>query len=192
MASEVSIINRALGFLGATKIVSRTQDSASAVAADAIFDDLRDDVLRDHPWNSVKRRAQLAAEVTAPLFGWDLSYLWPADCLRILSVNDVDWARRVGWAVEGRKILTDFTAPIDVEYCARITDPNEWDAKLRTAIALRLAAELAEPLTQQPEKQTKLLAAYERAKISAGIVDGLEEDPVENVDDSPLLAARWL
>lgn len=191
MASEVSIANRALALVGDEPIALLTDANKRARACAALWPEIRDEVLRDHPWNSTSRRAQLAALATAPLFGWDLQYAWPADAVRIFSVNDDLWSQRVGWAIEGRVILTNWTAPIDVVYGIDETDVNLFDAQLRAALAYRLASQLAMPLTQNEGLAERLEARYERMKISAAITDGLEEDPVEDETESAFLGARF-
>lgn len=191
MASEVSVINRALGHVGSEPIVTRTQDVKRARAADGIYDSVRDFVFRDHPWNALTARARLAANATAPPFDWDLAFDLPALCVRVLAVNDEQWTARVGFEVSGRQILTDWVGPLDVKYVESRTDPNIWDAQLLAAVALRLASELAMPLAQDKGLADLLAAAYERTKIDARIVDGLEEDVPERDEESDLLGARF-
>ncbi len=190
MPSEVSVANRALALVGEAPIVSFADASKAARTVNACYEDIRDEVLRDHPWNSAKARAQLAALATAPLFGWDLAYAWPADALRILRVNDELWDGATGWEVEGRNILTDWLAPIDVEYVRKETDPNVWDPMLRSAIVLRLAAEICEPITHDEAKAARLTQGYERMKVRAAITDGLEEEVVEDDFDDTWVNAR--
>lgn len=101
MTTEVDIINRALLMTGLQKrINSRAQDSAEAQAANLIFEDVRDDLLRMAPWNCGLNTANLTyitsapgtPENTSPTTAtwqrgqpsppWAYEYQYPIDCLR--------------------------------------------------------------------------------------------------------------
>ena len=59
--SEVRVVNRALVLLGtAQRITSLDDGTPLAQAALDLFEDVRDEVLADHPWNFAVRRAALA------------------------------------------------------------------------------------------------------------------------------------
>ena len=51
MASVVEICNGALNQLGATTILSLTEDSKNARLCNQRFTQVRDSVFRSHPWN---------------------------------------------------------------------------------------------------------------------------------------------
>ena len=66
MASVVEICNGALNQLGATTILSLTEDSKNARLCNQRFTQVRDSVFRSHPWNCLQKRVELAADTTAP------------------------------------------------------------------------------------------------------------------------------
>ena len=103
MASVVDICNGALNQLGATTILSLTEDSKNARLCNQRFTQVRDAVFRSHPWNCLQKRQELAADTTAPAWGFKFAYTLPADCLRLLRILDYD----SNYKVEGRKILTN-------------------------------------------------------------------------------------
>ncbi|MCG8548238.1 MAG: hypothetical protein MJE12_28905 [Alphaproteobacteria bacterium] len=148
MVSTVDICNRGLQKLGERKITSLDDDVKAARECKRAFELVRDAVFRDHPWNSLLARASLAALSEAPAWGFGHQYQLPADCLRVLSVDG-----RSEWRVEGRRILTDAGAPLNILYVRQETDPMLYDLLLVEALASRLAAELAEPLTQSNTKK---------------------------------------
>lgn len=65
MASNLDIVNRALSRIGASRISSypstQPADGREGRAVDAAFVLVRDEVLRDHPWNRATVRAVIAA-----------------------------------------------------------------------------------------------------------------------------------
>ena len=103
MASVVEICNGALNQLGATTILSLTEDSKNARLCNQRFTQVRDAVFRSHPWNCLQKRQELAADTTAPAWGFKFAYTLPADCLRLLRILDYD----SNYKVEGRKILSN-------------------------------------------------------------------------------------
>ncbi len=190
MPSVVDIVNRALVSLGATPItVLGTGGKASAQAA-AIWPQVRDQVLRSHPWNAITTRVKLAALAEAPAFEYLLQYELPGDCLRVYAVNDEIWPSE-GWTVEGRRILTNQPAPIEVIYLRREEDSNKYDPGLVSALAAQLAVELAPALSALPEVVERCREQAREALLEARRIDGLEEDVVENPLDSGWVAARF-
>jgi len=142
MASVVEICNGALNQLGATTILSLTEDSKNARLCNQRFTQVRDSVFRSHPWNCLQKRQELAADTTAPAWGFKFAYTLPADCLRLLRILDYD----SNYKVEGRKILSN-TSSMKILYIGRITDPNEYDESLRETLSAALGADIAFAVT---------------------------------------------
>ncbi len=183
MPSKVDICNRALSRVGARRITSLTQDVKRARACDSAWEQVRDEVLRAAPWNCVTERVQLPELGTTPAFGFDHQYAWPSDALRIVEVITT-----YRWVVESKKILTDEGAPIDVRYIKQETDPNQYDADLVSALAARIAMELAEELTQSNSKRQLAEKEYKAMLKQARRADGQEQSPMEFEDSSWVLA----
>lgn len=193
MASEVQVANRALTKLGSFRILSLDDDSKPARAIKSCFDDLRDDELRSYGWQFALKRVQLVASATAPDHGWTYQYPLPADFLALDMVNDQfpavsldDYITNdvIEYSHEANVIMTDFTSPLKVRYIARITDPNQWDANFREVLACRIAAEVAEELTQSGPKRQQAWDEYKRALVRAITSNSFERPPVMLADDS--------
>lgn len=163
MASTVDIANLALSHLGEERLVALTDNVASARAVDLIYEDVRDEVLRAHRWNFAVKRAVLTALVTAPAFGWALEYPLPNDCLRVLEVNDSEFGDTITdeYVVEGRSILTDAES-LNLVYIRRVEEVSQFDPIFKQALALKLAAGLAEKLRGSTGKTADLIQQYER------------------------------
>lgn len=184
MASVVEICNRALDKLGETPIASLADDIKASRACNRAFAPVRDAVLRDHPWNCAIGRAALAADGQAPVWGYARRFPLPVDCLRVLDI-----AVETRWIVEGRAILTDAGAPLQIRYIRRVDDPNLFDPLFVEALAARLAVELCEALTQSNTKRQALLEDYGRIVERARAADGQEGLPAP-LAESPWVLAR--
>lgn len=197
MASQVAIVNRALTKLGEARITSLSDDLKPAREASSLWDVVRDAELREHNWNFAISRTSLAALSTEPSWGYEYEYQLPADCLRVIqvdeyypgpSLSDYRGGSEAEYQIEGRKILSDLTAPLKIRYISRIEDTSQWDALFVEAFACRLAAELAEPLTQSNTKRDMAWAEYARAIKAATKADAIENPPEYLPDDSWILS----
>ena len=169
MASVVDICNGALNQLGATTILTLTEDSKNARLCNARYTQIRDSVFRSHPWNCLQKRLQLAADSDAPAWGFTKQYTLPADCLRVLTILDYD----ADYKIEGRKILTD-NSTMKILYISRVTDPNEYDELLRETISAALAADIAYAVTSSNPTATNMYNLFQSKLKEARFVDSTE------------------
>ena len=174
MASTVDICNGALNQLGATTILSLTEDSKNARLCNSRYTQVRDGLFRTHPWNCLQKRVELAADTTAPAWGFSFAYTLPADCLRLLRILDYD----SNYKVEGRKILSN-TSSMKILYIGRITDPNEYDELLRETLSASLAADIAFAVTSNNTTATNMYNLFQDKLKDARFVDSTEG---QNVD----------
>jgi hypothetical protein len=172
--SETSIANGALVCLGLRRINSLNEPTRNARALRDRFDDVRDEVLRMVPWNFATRRTQIAADATAPLYGFHSQYTLPADCLRVI---DVDNPFGYAWRVEGRKLLFAGPSPISIEYTAKITDVMQMDVLFRQAFSASLAVDVAELLTGSSLKLRDCFRQMAMLMERAATVNGQERSP---------------
>jgi len=193
MASVVDICNGALNQLGASTILSLTEDSKNARLCNARYTQVRDSLFRSHPWNCLQKRVQLAADTTAPAWGFTSAYTLPADCLRLLRILDYDSNHKV----EGRKILTN-NSSMKILYVARIEDPNEYDELLRETISAALAADIAYAVTSSNPVSINMYNLYQTKLKDARFVDATEgqntsqEDGMADVvDANDFLSSRF-
>ena len=167
--SFVQIANRALTYLGASTITALSDDTKEARACNRLYEQTRDQLLRDHPWNFAIFRASLAANTTAPVYEYTNAFDFPDQTLRIIEVNTAE-----EWAVEGRQIVTDAAAPLEIVYVKRITDPTQFDAKFVEAYALRLAADIAYDITANQTVATTAEQKFAVLLQEARLVDAQE------------------
>ena len=74
MASVTDIVNVALRKLKANRITSITDGSNNANAANDVYDETRDALLRGHTWKFGQRRKSLARLTATPTFEFDHAY----------------------------------------------------------------------------------------------------------------------
>tara|TARA_R110000744_G_scaffold50958_5_gene109938 strand:- start:2338 stop:2892 length:555 start_codon:yes stop_codon:yes gene_type:complete len=175
----VEIANRALTFLGEVPITALSDDTKPARACNRLYEQTRDQLLRDHPWNFAIKRVSIAANTTAPVYEYTNAFDWPADCLRIIEVDTSE-----EWAVEGRQIVTDASAPLQIVYVHQVTDANLFDAKFIEAYSLRLAADIAYEITA-----SQTVANVAEQKFAAMLQEGRLVDAQESLSAS---AVSWL
>ncbi len=172
MASDVGIVNSALSKLGEEPILSFTDDTTAGRLANRTYEEIRDSMIAEHPWNFASQRASLAAEGTSPEWGFDNQYPLPTDFLRLLDVSN---STHLEYRVENKRILTDIDSPLKILYLRKITDANAMPPTFREALAARLAQEWAIPLTQNATLQGNMAQLYTRKFSLARAVDAQED-----------------
>lgn len=170
--SEVSVANLALQALGRGKFITALdEDSQAARTIRLHLPYCRDAVLRAYPWNFAQARAELAANAIAPAFEFANAYDLPDECLWCHTVYG---AETIDWRVEGRQILTNVGAPIQIKYTRIITDLRSGDPLFFEALAARIASSCAVTLTENTGKAQDLWQMYQAKLREARAVDAQE------------------
>ena len=177
--SNVQIVNNALVRIGGSSIISLDENSEAARAANLIYEQTRDAVLRDHLWNFAMIRSSLAANAVAPAFGYVYSYALPTNCLRVTQLEE----KSMVFKIEGRNLLTD-ESPARIIYVSRVTDPNQFDAMFTEALSARLAAELAITVAESNSLYQNMMEVYRMKITDARSIDGQESGEPEIVSDT--------
>jgi|TARA_B110000238_G_scaffold155473_1_gene168046 hypothetical protein len=193
MASVVDICNGALNQLGATTILSLTEDSKNARLCNSRFTQVRDALFRQHPWNCLQKRTELAKDTATPAWGFSSAFTLPADCLRLLYIIDYDSNHKV----EGRKILSN-TDTMKILYIGRITDPNEYDELLRETLSASLAADIAYGVTSSNPVAQNMYTLFQDKLRDARFVDSTEGQNnapdlgmTDSIDASTFITSRY-
>lgn len=172
MASSVEICNRALIRLGADTITALDEDSVEARICNIVFDAIRKDLLRSHPWNFAVKRAILAQVTDDPEFGFFYRYSLPSDYLMVIDLDtDTD-----PFKVEGGYLLTD-SDEVNLTYVADITDTGLFDSMFTTLFSIRIALEVGFKLTGSQAVLETLRREYRLISASAQMKDGQEGTP---------------
>ena len=183
--SEVAICNQALSWLGESPITSLDDPTKAAALCKANYAELRDAVLEESDWTFAKKRRSLPASATAPAYGYGKAYPLPGECLHVLSVNEIRQGDpRGAWIVEDREILTNDSSCRAI-YIKRLTDTGKFSSLFKQALAARLAAELAIPLTASRSLQAQHFQLYEEKRSKAAGRDGQQ-------GKSKRIRSRWM
>ena len=169
MSTEIQVAKLALQHVGDRfDISSLTESTTEAEQVNLIFADVRDAMLRQHPWNFAKKFTSPAALDGTPPSLWTFMYLYPIDALRILGITnplgrDLEVVKyEIGRnASDKRCVFTDEESP-EIVYIAQITNTEEYDPEFTLALSFGLAARLAMPLTGDRGIATELQALADK------------------------------
>lgn len=186
MASKVSIINYALSKLGSLAITTLTEATKERRAATNVYNEVRDKLIAAYPWNFAIKRISLPQLSTIPDFEFDYEYQLPADCLRPLKLYDTTEE----YKVEAGKILTDAANSdneIDLIYIARIEDEAQFSPSFVECFAIKLAAEIAPRLKEDPKLRLGLIEEFIKVALpEAYFLNAIEGDRPLEKGEQPL------
>lgn len=168
-ASDVVICNNALSLLGNTTITTLTGESKASKLCAQFYHQVVNATLRAYTWNCATVRSSALTATTAPSFGFSYAFTLPADCLRVLTIEDDE---TIKFKVEGSTILTD-EATCKITYIKRI-DIEEADSLLIEAISARLAATIAFALTNSTSTADAMWKLYKDKLDEAQTIDAFE------------------
>jgi hypothetical protein len=183
-----TICNIALTKLGASRITSLTDESEEGILCNLLWEPIRDEVLRTHPWNCAVHYQSLAEVASGDgdyLLGstYDYAYQYrlPQDpyCLRALEIPDYpDYP----YEIAGRSLLCNLEA-VTLKYIKRVIDPTFFDSLLVFALAYRLAAELTVSITNSTKTYDQMFRIYEFQVKRAGGINGIEQEYLEQENE---------
>jgi len=168
MNSDTDVANAALIAVGEAQITSIDQENTAARLCARLLPRHRDTLLREFDWNFARHLDALAALDETPAHTWLFAYQLPADCLALRG-TDVDTSDFTGsaefapWEIQGRRVLTNISAPLRIVYTRLVTDVATMDDAFTEAWALRVARDLALPLTQSANLRDTIGRDYMRA-----------------------------
>ena len=169
MASVVDICNGSLNQLGASTILTLTEDSKNARLCNARYTQVRDSLFRSHLWNCLTKRVELAKDTETPSWGFSYQFTLPADCLRVVTILNYDY----DYKVEGRKILANH-GTLKIQYISRVEDPNQYDELLRETISAALSADIAYAITSSNPVANNMYKLFQDKLREARFVDATE------------------
>lgn len=189
MASEVGVINRALIELGQKRIVARTDTSTEAVTMDALFDDVRDTLLRSHQWNFATKRLKLARSANTPSHEFDYQYPVPSDWLRTVEVSSsdaggTDIRYKMGYDATDTLVFLCDATELWLTYIAQVTDVASWGPDFRTVLSYELAKAATITLKNSRALRDDFRRDAQAAWTRATGTDAIEDMPDRRPDGS--------
>jgi hypothetical protein len=187
MTSSVSICSNALIRLGDKPISSFQDPTQRAQNCSILYPEMRDAVLRKHPWNSATKRVVLAPLADAPAFDYPYQFQLPDDWLKTIQVGRLHVP--LPYTVEANRILT-FVNALPLVYIFRNTVEQTWESTLVDVMTAAMTAVLAYPITQSSSMMQAKTAEFVAALKEAKAINGQDDDE-ETLGDFPLLAGRF-
>jgi len=181
--SEVSICNLALGWLGQTPITDLNDNNDKAELCKINYPLLRNAVLEEQAWTFATVRF-LSESQTRDDFDGTFKHALPNNTLRVIRVfkkgavgsgtryrNPVNSGDQVEWVRMGSDIYARASA-VTVLALVQVEDVTKFSAMFCQALAARIAADLAIPLTHDATLQATMWQLYERKLAEAAYKDG--------------------
>lgn len=198
--SQVSICNMALGHLGARPIAAIDEESQEARYCNIFWDNTRDEVLREYPWNFANA-SKVGGSIDVPTVFeglWSFAYLYPVDCVQVRAVTDDGSNAKLNFHLileimdsgeQRRLVLTEAEVAV-LHYTARVSNTAYWDAKFTASMALNLASKVAIPITKNADiakfVMGQYIASIPKAKVSDFKEDRESDDTVSPWEDARL------
>ena len=184
-ASETDICNMALGWIGADTVTSLDDDSTGANLCKLNYPRSRDTVLESREWTFAVKRFVLAPDSEPPEFNWGQRFKIPSEVLRVLTVdrNSVTSSNeltsnfveheQMNWVREGDYILADISV-VHMRAIVRIESTAKFSESFVHAVAARLAADLAIPITRSRQLQQQMYGLYQAKLNDAASTEGMQ------------------
>lgn len=181
MTSSVTICSNAMVMLGAAPFSSFDEPRDQVRAAAVLYESVRDDVLRAHPWNCATKRVILAPLTATPPFDFNHTFQLPGDWLRTVQVGRAGCP--IPFRTEGLNLLADVTA-LPLVYIFRNVQEDSWSSNLVHVMELAMAAKLAYMVTASSSLRDSQRDEYARELKIAKAVDGQDDPPEEFLSGS--------
>ena len=136
---------------------------------------MRDAVTEAHNWTFAKRRYELPQLLNNPVFYYAQAYALPTEVLRVIDVNRIEAKDGTfDWQIEEVDGLNAIV--INALFCRILAVTQNTDTKRFTnlytqALAARIAADLAIPLTNSRQMQADMWAIYQVKIKEAAALD---------------------
>lgn len=182
--TKVGIINNALVRLGQAPISSLSDPKAEAIAADAVYTQVKRDALNKNDWTFALREAQ-PAELATPQSDFsdtrfNHAYPFPNDGLRVLGITD----RSEYQESFGLELWTAATNPQFI-YIADV-DEGSFPPEFVTWMVLELAGAFALTITQDITRAEFFQKAAVNAWVDAKGVDAQRDSPLRLIYEDML------
>jgi len=201
--TKEELCNQAFTLLGAGQLISFDDGTNEGDIAAALYGSVRDSVLTSYVWRCTRKKAALSRFSAGPANEWRYRFQLPSDMLdgpRAVFISDRVGATPIAEfeIFHSRELYAD-QPEVWIDYMIR-PDINDWPPYLYSLMQYALAAEFAEPATDQTSK-----ADYWRTVAWGGPTEGgkggysrtarnldAQGQQVQQIrDDTPLINARF-
>lgn len=206
MASVVDICNMALSRIGNSQRINALDEaSIQAEQCSLFYEPSRDFVLADYPWPFAMAYVSLAEVVDNPNPEFPHSYSVPTDCLRARRIvngifPDGAWPYcvnrpeipqtpyRIINGASGR-VLSTIVNPATLEYTAKVTSPELFDPIFVSALAWKLAGQIAPAIAKDAGAAQSCEGMY-RAEMAQAFAGAENESAQDYRRESSFITGR--
>lgn len=209
MASEAAICNMALSRIGnSQRIDSLEEASIQAEQCSLFYEASRDMVLRDFPWSFATAFANLAEVAVNPNPGFAHAYAVPTDCITVRGlvngifqegawpfICDIDRPNipRIAYKIvggSGTRLICTSISPATLEYTAKVTAPELFDPIFVSALAWKLAGQVAPALAKDAGVAQNCEQMYQM-EIRTAVTAMLNESANDYRPESSFITGRY-
>jgi hypothetical protein len=177
--SITDICNLALSRFGGGKINSLDDGTETARLLDINYDNCLETTLRGFPWNFANNIRVLAlTDDSRP--GYKYVYQYPANCVNVLRVEDVnnfrlkDKAEFKIFSNGEEKFIASDTENAYVEFTYKVNVPDLYDATFIKAFSYQLASEVINSKNGNAQKAQEMLQKYQITIADAQHIGAVE------------------
>ncbi len=178
--TKIGIINRALQLLGSQQISSLSENTRGAKEMLRAYDSIFLAALRENTWNFSIKRASIAADATAPIFGKRRYFPLPGDYLMLAPEEPTYCSpRNRDWNIEGSNVVSSDDSPLLVRYISSNITESAFDVLFAEAFAHMLALATCEVLTNSNTKKAGIEQDLDNILNRAKKRNSIENTPVK-------------
>lgn len=178
MATQTTLYNNALKILGETKLSSITEAREPRYALDDAYADVVQFALESGQWWFARREASIAADATAPSFGFSWRFAKPADWVRTMALSSderflcpLEYSDQPAWWYAN-------TTPVFLAYVSNNasygTDLTKWPPSFTRFVEYELAGRTSKQITGR-EPDEEFAKRWEKAKRNALNKDAMND-----------------
>ena len=194
ITSKVELCTLGLGHLGnygtLSNIDTPTNDKEKTFAL--WYDITRQALLKQVMPNFALARRKISQLLTTQAFGYTYAWEYPADCLKVLGISDVDQVGRYVYSVEGNVIYSDdpWDDGLELRFIKDITDVNSMSPEFKMLLSWALAGNTAMTITQSVEKTAMIQKQFAAKMAEVSGMNAQENKPIR-VSNSRFQQARY-
>lgn len=184
MTTSIKICSDASVLVGAAPIQSFDEDTVEAITAEAVYENIYENLLRYRPWTFAREYFEPNLIQKTPETGYKYAYLLPNTTISVIDIGGVKFK-----LVGKNELHTDLENPR--VYAIVKPDENSLPSDFILALKYAIASEISVPIIEDTTK-----AQFYEAKLAMQIRraadNDLSQEPSENMDfDSPLYDAHF-
>ena len=171
MISSTAICNLALSRFGGGEITSLDEETETARLLSINYENCLQTVLRDFPW-SFARKIDTLDLLSVETTGWDYTYLYPTDCVKILKVYTEGDGNVTNLKNEYKSIASSdglkqyIVSNIEnayIEYTIKSPSTSIYDPQFVKALSYMLAAEVSNSISGNTSLSNNMMQKYQLA-----------------------------